>query len=254
MASEPYWAAAPSAQDLDAVERARGDGVEVDTARPRPHAVGEVVDQGRLMPPPSVDQDQGVVGTQAAEGEGADDVARVGDALPREVDRRGHRLQNDTGLGAALLGQLLGGEDVHRHGQLLGGGMAGARAHDHVDRSQLHGAAGEREVLTGLIAGHDVHLLGSGLKADQPDPDGVVPGGNTPNLVDAPARGHGAGLGAFDDHGRVGQRCPAAVRHGAAERRRLGGERGGDNDQREAPTPSDDASSHGPSGDVWIHL
>jgi hypothetical protein len=60
------------AEHLDPVQGAGGHGVEVDAARPGA---------------PAVHQHQGVVGAQAPEGEGPDDVAGVGDALARKVHR-----------------------------------------------------------------------------------------------------------------------------------------------------------------------
>ena len=114
----------PVAEHLDPVERAGGKRVEVDAARARAHAVVEVVDHRGLVAPPAVQQHQGVVRAQAAQREGPDDVAGVGHALPGEVHRRGHGLKDEAGLGAALLLQPLGREDVHRHRQLLRGRVA----------------------------------------------------------------------------------------------------------------------------------
>src|SRR5690242_17717754 len=85
-------------QHLDSIDGTGGNGVEVYAAGPRSHPVGEVVDQRRLMAPPAIDQDQGVVRTQASEGEGTDDVTGVSDCLSGKVDRWRDRLENDAGF------------------------------------------------------------------------------------------------------------------------------------------------------------
>src|SRR5204863_1436142 len=100
------------AEDLDAVDGAGGERVHVDAARARPHAGGEVVDQRGPVAAPPVHQHEGVVGAQAPEGEGPDDVARVGHALPGEVDRGREPGEHLAGLGGADLADLVGAVDV----------------------------------------------------------------------------------------------------------------------------------------------
>ena len=136
-------------------------------------------------------------------------------------------LQDDARLGASLLRQPLGREDVDRHGQLLGRGVPGARAHHHVDRRQLHRAPAEGEVLLHDIAAGDRHPLGPGLEADQPDADVVGAGRHAADLVPAVGAGGGAEAGPLDRDRGVRQGGPTAVGNAPLERARLRGETGG---------------------------
>jgi hypothetical protein len=67
-----------------------------------------------------------MIRAQPTQSERPDDVTSIHHTLTGKVDRRGHSLEYDAGLGAALLLQLLGGKYVHRHCQLLGGGVPGS--------------------------------------------------------------------------------------------------------------------------------
>jgi hypothetical protein len=122
MASEPYWAEAPSRSTsmrsmAEAGIKSRSTG-----APPRPDA-GQVVDQRRAVPPLAVDQEQGLVAVQAAHGDGPHRPRGAAAVDARQVERR------DQGVEHLLEADLAGGR------QLLGG--------DHVDRGRAvgHGAA-----------------------------------------------------------------------------------------------------------------
>src|SRR5205823_3883192 len=81
-------------EDFHTVDGALGDRVQVHAARAGAHPVREVVHEGGLMPPPTVQQHQGLVRAQAPQGARAVDVPSVGDALVRDVYSGGELLQD----------------------------------------------------------------------------------------------------------------------------------------------------------------
>ena len=91
------------------------------------------------MSSPPVQQDQRVVGAEAAQSEGPHDVIGIRDALAREVDRGRERLQDLAGLAGTLLCEGLGGVDVHGNGELLGARVPSPGPDDQVDGREPNG-------------------------------------------------------------------------------------------------------------------
>ena len=81
-----------------------------------------------MVPTLAVEKYQSVVGTQPPHRERSDDLGGVRNALPGEVDRRRKLREDLGGLGGSLRFDLVGSENIDGHCQLVGGGMAGARA------------------------------------------------------------------------------------------------------------------------------
>ena len=216
-------------QHVDAVDRARGNGVEIHAGRPGAHAVREGVDERHLMTSPAVDEHQRLIGREAAQRERPHDVVRVGDALMREVHRRCQRLQNLPGLGHALFRHVLGREDVDRYRELLRRGVARARSDHHVHRRQADRLLGEDEILRdGCLVHHDARR--ARLVAQQPNAQQIRAGGLAADLVAAlivTGRAQAAAFGR--DHrsreGRargVGDFAPDSATLGQCQRRQHG--------------------------------
>jgi uncharacterized RDD family membrane protein YckC len=62
-----------------------------------------------------------------------------------------------------LLGELLRGEDVHRHRQLLGRGVPRAGAHHHVDRRELDGRRVKARLIDGVLVGLPAYWIALAL-------------------------------------------------------------------------------------------
>ena len=135
------------------------------------------------MPPPTVQQHQGLVRAQTPQGERAADVPSVGDALVREVYRGGELLQDLARLRRPRPLDVLGREDVHRHRQLLRCCVPRPRADRHVDGRELDGLSPQREVLPRRLRSAYGHAHGLGDVTEQPCAHGVRPGGNAPELI-----------------------------------------------------------------------
>src|SRR5918999_775980 len=104
------------------------------------------------MPAPAVDQHQGMIGAESPQRERSDDIAGVSHALMSEVHRGRERPEDLAGFGRPLLLQLFSREHVYRNGKLLLCGVAGPRAYDYIDRSQLHGSPDQGEIALFLAA------------------------------------------------------------------------------------------------------
>src|SRR5688500_504680 len=133
------------AEHLESLDCARREGVHVHPARARPLPGAVIMNERGVMAALSIEQHERVIGTQPAHGEWPDDLRRVGNALPREIHRRGELGENLSGLGGALRANHLRREYIDGNRQLIGRGMGGARADD--DRRQSISNAAEGEIL-----------------------------------------------------------------------------------------------------------
>ena len=203
------------AQHVDAVDGARGNGVEIDAGRPGAHAVREGVDERHLMTAPAVDEHQRLIGREAAQRERPHDVVRVGDALMREVHRRCQRLQNLPGLGHALFRHVLRREHIDRDRELLRCGMPRPRSDHHVHRRQADRLLGEDEILRDGCLVHD-DARGARLIAEQPNAQQIRAGRQAANLIAALIVARRAQAAAFGRDHRPGEGRARGIRNAAA--------------------------------------
>ena len=143
------------AQHLDTFDRAAGEGVHVDAARTRGHAVRERVHHGCLVTAHAIHQHQRLVRRQTAQREGPDHVGGVGDGLAGEVHRRRQCLKCLARLGGALACQHLVVVHIHRHCQLVGRGVVRTGADHDLDGLLRDDALLELEVDRDSGAGSD---------------------------------------------------------------------------------------------------
>ena len=100
-------------QHFDAVDGHGWNGVQVDRCRaPADRAVD--IDQSRRVVTLTIEQDQGLVGREAAQGRWTDAVGTIGDGWTREIHRRNEVGQGLTQLWGRLLGQGSAADHVHR--------------------------------------------------------------------------------------------------------------------------------------------
>ena len=164
------------------------------------------------VPTLAVDQDEHLVGTEAAEAGGVDVVGAVGDGLVRRVERRGEGGEDLVHFGLADLHDLGGRNHVDRDGG-LGRGTRGAGADDgHLGERQRAGR--EPEVGGDRLAGTDRDaLLRSGVP-DDARPQDVRAGGDAQVVFAAGIRDGGARR-ADQHHRGVGERCAGLRGDGA---------------------------------------
>ncbi len=158
------------AQDLDALDRTGRDRVEVGADCAAAERAIEV-DQRALVAALAVDQDQDLVGSQAAQARGIDVVRTVGHGLRRRYVGRGQGRQHASGLGPAAARDLVSGDDVDRDRRVHVGARR-ARSDDHDDLGQQ---LVERHwhVDVGRLAGGDREAL-----LDRAEPVEVGPEGD----------------------------------------------------------------------------
>ena len=100
------------AQNLDRSQADRRDGVQVEGGRATTQRAVDI-DQGADVAALSVQQHQGLVGRQTAEGGGADVIRAVGNGGTRKVDGRGGGGEGGGQLCAsALFRQSFAGDDI----------------------------------------------------------------------------------------------------------------------------------------------
>jgi hypothetical protein len=215
-------------QHLDVVDGAARDGIHVDAARARGHAVRERVDERGLVPAQPVDQHQRLVGREAAQRERPHDVRRVRDALVREVDRGCDRLKRLAGLARALAAELLGREHVDGHRELIGRGVPCPRADQ-----DLHALHREHGALEGDVhgrgpAGLDGDRAHGAPEAEHERAHDACARRHSTQLEVSPLVGHDVDRGALDPHLGAAHGRTRAVGDGAREgsgRRRAAGAR-----------------------------
>ena len=220
-------------QHLHAVDGTLRNRVQVHAARAGTHAVGEVVHQSGLVLPPAVDQDERLVGGEATQREGPDDVASVGDALVGKIHRRRQRLEHLTRLRGALLLHLLRREHVHGNGQLVRRRVARARADHDVHRGQPDRLRVQREVLAGGLPfahgdAHDLRHI-----AEQPRPHRLRACRHAADFVLPLLVGGGARADRLDADAHPRQRRTGRVGHAAADRPALSRESRRSRDQHQ---------------------
>jgi len=209
-------------EDLDPIDHAGGQRVQVHTAGPRAHPGAEDVDERRVMASLAVDEDQRVVGREAAQGEGPHDVGRVGHALAGEVDGRRELLEDRARLGRRMAGDLFGRVHVDGDRQLVGRAVLGARADEDPERLHLDRLGAKRVVPAHLGALGHAHGLGLDGVADGLDTKGVRSDRNGAQEEVAPGVGLGPEAGALEAHGRAGDRLAVLIGDPALDRPGLG--------------------------------
>ena len=155
----------PVAQDFNVRKGGGGQGIEVgaDTA-PSTGAVD--VDEGAGVAALPVDQDQDLVGPEAAEGRGIDVVGSIGNALGVGTEGWGHGVQQGVQLDLGSRGgQGFHANDVHGDGALQGRAVGSPGAGDE-DGIELDSAF-EVQVHRLALAGTDGEGHGSGPVSDQ---------------------------------------------------------------------------------------
>ena len=143
MASEPYWAAAPSRSTSICRSAMDGNRGDVRALRPVGYAVADPGDDRAPVPALAVDQHQRVVRGEAAQVGGTDDPGRVAHRLRVDVEGGDQRPQLIPHVGAALTDDVLVGDGVYRD-----------RRRDH--RSGPGPAADHDHLLLELRPEHDV--------------------------------------------------------------------------------------------------
>ena len=129
IASEPYCADAPSRRTSMRSMALAGMAFRSTPLEPRRHAVGERVDERRLVAAQAVDQHQRLVGRESAQRE------RPHESVASVTLWRGKFTEGASACSAWLVSVVPccgapSSEDVHRHRQLVGRGVPRARA-DH---------------------------------------------------------------------------------------------------------------------------
>ena len=141
------------AEDFDAADRAGGKRVHVDAAGASAFTSPVIVNERGVVPTLAVEKYQSVVGTEPAHRERPYDLGCVRNALPGEVDRRRQLREDLRRLGGSLRFDMVGSENIDGHCQLVGGGMAGARA-DYDFGEGDRGAADDKVPHDSLSFGH----------------------------------------------------------------------------------------------------
>jgi hypothetical protein len=130
------------AQHFDAIDRERGNRVEVDRSRAATHRSVDVEQCGHVTAL-AVDQHQGLVGREAAQRGGADHIGAVGDRWLREVERGYELVEDLVDLAQPRAAHRLRRNHVDRHRAVGDGTIGGARAGDH-------------DGVAGIVVGHCV--------------------------------------------------------------------------------------------------
>ena len=203
------------AQHLDALDRGRGDRVQVHAHRAAAERAVHVDERARVAPL-SVDQHEDLIGAEPAQARRIDLIRAIGDGLVGRVERRGERGEHLVDFRQARLGHFLRRDHVDRH-RRLGGGAGGARAHDD-DFVERERRRHEREVGgDGLARRHRDAPLRDVI-ADEPRADGVRARRHAQG-VPALRVGQDAARGSGDHDARARQgRSPLGGDDGAADR------------------------------------
>ncbi|MDZ7631154.1 MAG: hypothetical protein U5K74_07350 [Gemmatimonadaceae bacterium] len=198
-------------QDLDPVDHAGGDRIQIDGTLPASDGAVDV-DQGRGVPALAVDQHQHLIGAESAQCGRAHGIGAVRNGGAREVHGRCQRLNHLGRLGATGGLQIHRAEHVHRHRRLGHGPFLGARP-DHGDRFEVRGAALEAYVTREGLPADDRDRLGAAGEPDLPHAQRIGAGPQC-NGVRAIRFRDGAERGADELYRGTENRCAAiGTRH-----------------------------------------
>ena len=159
-----------------------GDDGEVRSLRAVGDTVAEPGDDRRAMAPLAVDQEQRVIGRQVAQVRRTNDGRRVADRLNVDVEGGDHGPQLLRQLGSALGDEVIGPDDVDRHGRLDGRARLRSAADDDErrgDRAEL-----QDKIPLDRLARHQLHIVQDAcLKAGHLRRDRIGPGRQIGELV-----------------------------------------------------------------------
>ena len=160
MASDPYWAEAPSLQDLHLAHCDGRQGGDVGSLRTVGDTVAAEEDNHRgPVPSLAVDEDQRVVRRQVAYARRPGDAGRVADRLRGHVVRWHHVAQKGAQVGISLPRQVRDRDDVDRHHRFGGRARVSARPDDH-EPFNADGGREQDDVEPGGLVVRHVHLVG----------------------------------------------------------------------------------------------